>query len=551
MRHTRHLRLTLLTCAVATTVLVGAKSVTNAARGVDPLVADDLAYAEPVYRDGHYLMRDDQRVELRASGGSGELTYRIVNPPTSAGETIGSVAVTDDGATVSIELTADPGPASFSYQALDQEGRKSNVATVSFEVENRSPLTEDLALSTPRGTPLDIWPYARDAEDGGPFPWQREGNRIVYGQPQHGVVEPLFAGDRRAPDAFSVDHKAMYVPDPGYVGPDVFSYRFTDAEGGTSSGSVAVDVTARPALRDGAAEVLYRCPLRVKVGASGQADPAGEYDPDATRIVSRVLGGDLMFRLGVRLSPPRRLEPGEPYTLPPADVDLTMSQSTAGMLAGENVAGDNLDLETAGFGQTAVGAGIAAELHVTEPADEYDVPLTGLQSGPVPLELPAPEAGVTVAMTGTLSDLAAPERGGVVVSMPREFDLDAAFEPGVQEVMTAVGMRCHAVDGQNLELDRVPVRARTRTAADARPVTYGEAPTVTVEVSARANGRVQVFEDTTVLGAALVEDGRARVRLPRDLLAPGAHRLRVAFEGGRGFTDSTGGTMLRVADPEM
>lgn len=460
MRHTRSLRLVLLACAIATTMIAGAKSVTTAAAGVDPLIARDLTHDGPVFRATHYVSHGDQDVDLAASGGSGALDYRIVEPPTSGGERVGTVAVSGDDATIAIDPTAEPGPARFRYRAVDDEGRLSDVATVRFDIANQPPQTEDMSLSTRRNTPLGLWPYARDAEDGGPFPWRRDGNRITYERPEHGTVRPAFEGGHAESNLETAGHQAIYVPDRGYTGPDAFEYTFTDSEGGTSTGSIAVDVTEppRPAGRRYVRDVLYRCPVRMRVDSDGDADPAGRYDEHVTRIVSRTLGGDLLLR--ARVSGRSKAMPGGSYGLTPIRLGLTLSPGAADVLAGRDVAGRTIDLTRAGLGQRRLRTSVSADLRVDETAtgETYDLALTGLESARVPLDRPSQEHGTTLTAEGRAGDLTAPRRGSVAVSMPRRFDLDAALEPGLSGAIGSVGMRCHALSGQGRVLLRLPAR---------------------------------------------------------------------------------------------
>lgn len=455
----RPARLALLAGAVGTTLVAGAKSVTNAASGVDPLVADDVHHATPVHRTTPYTTADAHPIELDASGGSGAVAYRVIAPPESAGEIVGTARVTGDAAAVTIEPTAEPGPATLRYQAYDRDGRRSEVATVFFDIANRPPQTRHLTLSTPRDTPLDLWPYARDAEDGGPFPWQREGNRVRYAEPAHGTVRTLATGGP------GIGHKAVYTPDPGYVGADSFTYTFTDTEGGRSTGAVTVDVAAA-ARRNGSADVLYRCPVRI------DSDGSTGYDPDATRVVSRAIGGDLLIRVRARTRLPRRLESGRPYEATPLNVKLTLSRSTAAMLAGRELTGGGVALGRAGLGQTTIGASVTAALPITETATDTErtEPVSGLRAGSVPLTLPPPNDGVALTMRGSLPGRTAPDRGTLVVSMPQRFRLDTTLEPGVQGVIGSLGMRCRAVADQNLRLAAVPVLTPGRTTTERRAV---------------------------------------------------------------------------------
>lgn len=542
-----------MTGALAAALVLGVTSTstpTAAAQGAAAApVAQDVTHDGPVYRTVKYVNDGDYTIDLNATGGTGALTYQVVDQPTVDGKPAGTVTVAGSVATLKPNAGVDPGPVSFTYQAVDADGVESNVATVSFVYENQTPLTRELAFSTEKDTPLDIWPYARDAEDGGPFAWQKPGNRITYGEPKHGTIEPFFTEEDDEPGFKDIAHKVVYVPDTGYVGPDSFTYTMTDEDSGSSTSTIAVDVT-KPAktARGELNNVRYRCPFYVKINEDGQSDPNGEYDENTTRIVSRVMGGDVAFRVDVRAHAPKSVSPGEKYTVPDTEIDLKMPQGMAEMLAGQDLLGENLDLATTGFGQTAVGGQSTSDAHFKDTATgkEYDIPMSGLKSEMMPMTLPVPPEGVKIPVTGKLPELTAPESGSTVVSMPHEFFIDSILEPGVLGVIKSVGLRCYALPGTDLKLLSVPVVANTRTSATSPKVAYGQQAKVHVKVSKKANGKARVYQGKKLLGSAKVKQGRATVKLGRKSLRPGTHRLRVKFSGSRHFKASQDRTGLRV-----
>lgn len=535
-------------CAIATTLLAGARAVTNAANAPhDPLTANDVDAAGPIYRDGPAAGRMSAKVGLDASGGVGELGYRIVSPPMAGGERVGDVALAGDTATLSISAQAKPGPAAFRYRAIDEDGAQSDIATVSFEIEDQPPLTRDLSYSTWRNTALDIWPYARDAEDGGPFPWQDPDNRITYGKPEHGVVRPFF--DRRD-ELVAIGHKATYVPDDGYTGPDRFRYTFTDSEGVESTATIEVDV--REPVRAKRGEVTgvgYRCPLRAPSGDAHGADRAGGYDPEASTILSRALGGDVSLLVDLRVRAPRSVRPGATYQLADPRLRVRLPQAMAELLVGGDPAGVRVDLATTGLGQTSIALSANARLQVREglSSKASEVPLPALVSSPAELTLPVPADGLALPLDGDDVTLAAPSSGDVTVAMPAAFDLAADLEPGLQDAVGSLGLHCHLADSAGeRDLIGIAVREPTRTSTAVAEAPYGESTVLGIGVSDSAAGRIRVFDGTDRIAVGQVRDGRATIPLGPTALEPGTHRLRVTYVGNQHLEESTDKVWVRV-----
>ncbi|UYM03337.1 Ig-like domain repeat protein [Solicola gregarius] len=539
---------------MAAALVVGSTAITTSAANAapEPPVASDVTYEGPVYRQAPYS-EGTFDVELDATGGNGALTYQVVDQPTSGGASAGTATIEGNVATVKVSGTAQLGAASFTYKAVDADSAESNVATVSFDIANIQPLTRDLKFSTEQDTPLDIWPYARDAEDQGPFIWNsRGGTEITYGDPAHGEVTPFFSEEQGDfPEFVAVGHKAIYVPDSGYTGEDSFTYTLTDKDGDSSTTTITVNVTEpAPTARGEVNDIRYRCVFHVKTNEDGQVDPDGEYDENVTNLITRVMGGAVAFRIDVRAKAPKTLAPGEKFTVPKQEIDLKMPQGMAELLAGDDIV-DNPPLENAGFGQTAVGGQATSDVHFTETAtgNEYDVPLTGLKSKMMPMSLPVPSAGVTIPVKGGLPELTAPQSGKLVVSMPQQFDIDSILEPGVLGgVIKFVGLRCNAFEGEDLKLvsSKVVEQAATTTTATAPKVAYGQPAKVNVNVSDKAAGKVAVFKGKKRLGGAKLKSGKATIKLDRTALKPGKHRLQVKFAGSTRFKASKAKTTLRV-----
>ena len=444
--------------AVSVTAFAGASAITTVAS--DAPVVGDIDASDPIHRTTAY-QEPKARVDLAAGGGEHGLTYEIVDQPQADDATIGEATVRGTEAALSIGSDAPAGEAEFTYRAVNSHGEESDIATVTFEVANRSPLTRDLTLTTERDAALDIWPYTRDAESGGPFPWTEKKNRITYSDPKHGTIEPFFGKNGGGAGFDAVDHKAVYVPDPGYVGSDSFEYTFTDVDGGRSTAQVAVDVVEpEPRGRGELRNVRYRCAPHMRSNGDGQADSEGRFDADLTTKVGRYLGGDLVFQIDAGMRLPRALEPGASYRLGRPTLDLTMQPGATELFGGAAVDGSNLDLDAVGFGQASVGAEVSASAMVRGTAREAvrEVPIEGLATRRRSVGGPEVEDGLRLALAGSTESINAPRRGAVVVSLPRVFGLNLRLAPGLRggEIDT-VGMRCYAPGNEQLELARIAI----------------------------------------------------------------------------------------------
>ena len=456
LRSTYLVRRVVFALAVSVTSFAGASAITNAAS--DAPVVDDIDLADPVYRTTPYGS-PTARIDLDPHDRN--LTYAVVEQPKADDSPVGTARVRGDTVILTMDRDAAAGSASFTYRATDSDGKVSGDATVSFEVGNRTPLTRDLTLTTQRDAAMDIWPYARDAEDGGPFPWTQSGNRVTYTDPKHGTIEPFFGSDGDEPTFAKVDHKAVYVPDPGYVGADSFSYTFTDEDGDESTSRVSVDVGEPETPENGARHgVRYRCASHMRSDSDGEPDADGRFDSRLTEQVARILGGDLVLEVDAALDTPRTLAPRESYELGRPALDLSMQAGATELLAGAPVKGGGLDLDSVGLGQSSVGAEVTASTTVRSTArgEVRDVSIEGLSSRPRPVAGPEGDNELTMSMRGSSAELTAPRRGKVVVSLPQVFGLNLRLEPGLRGHIDRVGLRCYAPGNERLELAEIPVR---------------------------------------------------------------------------------------------
>ncbi len=549
---------------LGTTTALGAASPANAAIGAvaaDAPVTQDITLDKPVYRTPFFPIAT---ATLAASGGSGEITYSAGAITGPNGDTGGNIEIVGDTAKINMNQQDPVGEYSFPYTATDSAG-ESSTSTVRFSIENLLANVRDLRFTTSKDKPFDAWPYARDPETGGPFPWTWTENSFSYGEPEHGELVKFFTppedpSDSVASNFAAIQHKITYVPDPGFVGTDSFTYTLTDGDGDESTGSITVDVvdpgtTARGVLND----VRYRCAFAIRANMEtgeigNENDPV---DPGTSNLVNMVMGGDVTFRVDVRAHMPTTLAPGEKFKVRDTAIDLKMAQPMAELLAGSDITAAPVDapppLDEAGFGQIEVGGAATATAVFTESATgkSYEVPMSGLRSAMVPMSLPIPSDGVRIPVMGGLPELTAPRSGELSVSMPKKFFINSILNPGVLGGMIKkVGLDCTAMEGESLVIASAPIvdPVASKVAASASTVRYGvAAPKVNVSVApAGATGTVEVRKGTTVLGKAKVAGGKASVTLPRTALKPGAHTLSVRYSGDVRTKASTGSVRVSV-----
>jgi hypothetical protein len=114
---------------------------------------------------------------------------------------------------------------SFTYQAIDPSGLRSDVTTVTLVVENEPdpPVAFDVNYDTREDVALEAALPVTDP-DGDELTFE------ILGMPSHGTLELLDDGMFR------------YTPDADYFGPDEFSVRASDAVLVSAAGSVFIDV---------------------------------------------------------------------------------------------------------------------------------------------------------------------------------------------------------------------------------------------------------------------------------------------------------------------
>jgi hypothetical protein len=158
-------------------------------------------------------------------------------------------AVTVTQTTVNPNLVIDPTPQTFACN--DPFSPAPGVVicapeTALFTDNGLPPTAVDDNASTQEGHAVDVDVLANDDTHGAPVTIDS------VTQPAHGTVviepaagQPAAAGPAAAQPAAAATATLRYTPDPGYIGPDPFTYTISTANG-SSSATVNLRVTAPP-----------------------------------------------------------------------------------------------------------------------------------------------------------------------------------------------------------------------------------------------------------------------------------------------------------------
>ena len=189
------------------------------------LGADDLPDTADDYSDMMAEFRGEEAYGYVYDSQIGYLDYALANE--TLAERIVDVNFwhinADEPDLIDYDMTfkQDAQDALYAPDAYRSSDHDPVVVTISF---NAAPVAEDMEMSTPEDTALDITLYVSDANDD---PLTAE---IVTG-PMHGTYEI---------DGLSV----TYTPDADYNGPDSFTYKVSDGE--LESDAATVNITVTP-----------------------------------------------------------------------------------------------------------------------------------------------------------------------------------------------------------------------------------------------------------------------------------------------------------------
>jgi hypothetical protein len=156
--------------------------------------------------------------------------------------------MTDTGVTVTIPASATPGAHALSVFANAIGGGR--MVTV---LENTAPVAQDQSVPTTYGVPVNLSLGATDAEAGTALTF------VIVTPPAHGTLSGT------PPDV-------TYTPNPGYVGPDSFTFRARDCGLDSNVATVTIGVAD-------ATPPNLTCPADQVVAATGPDGAAVTYPP--------------------------------------------------------------------------------------------------------------------------------------------------------------------------------------------------------------------------------------------------------------------------------
>lgn len=184
----------------------------------------------------------------------------------------GLLSLSADG---SFDYTPNPdfsGTDVFTYVAVNG-GLQSNVATVAISVAavNDAPMAMDDAATTDEGVALTIDVLANDHDI--------DGDTLSVAAATNGANGIVTSNP---------DNTVTYTPNPGFAGPDAFTYTVSDGQGGTATATVSVTVIAGPneppVAVDDSATTRRNTPVIINVLANDH-DPDGTLDPATVGVV--------------------------------------------------------------------------------------------------------------------------------------------------------------------------------------------------------------------------------------------------------------------------
>ncbi|MDO8484493.1 MAG: Ig-like domain-containing protein, partial [Candidatus Limnocylindrales bacterium] len=214
----------------------------------------------PVAFDQSASTRESTPLEMSLEASDPDLdtlTFGIVDTPTHGA--IGGLDCAAFGDCVYTPAAGYVGPDGFTFRANDGT-TDSNLATVSLTIfENSAPVAFDRSAAVEQDTPRSIALSAADPDfDSVTF--------AIIGSPTHGTLDGTDCAD------FG---DCLYTPEPGYLGPDSFTFSANDGllESNIATVAITVRINTPPVAEDISVNV-------VSGAAMGFSMPAEDLDAD-------------------------------------------------------------------------------------------------------------------------------------------------------------------------------------------------------------------------------------------------------------------------------
>lgn len=206
--------------------------------------------------------------------GPSALTAQLVTGPSH-----GTLVLNGDG-TFSYTPEANfNGTDTFIYRAWDGAAGDTAVVTITVSSVNDLPVTADDAYNTSEDTPVTI--TAADLRNNDTDVETPTASLVVsldpagFSKPAHGILTD------------NLDGTFTYTPEAGFSGTDGFIYKVTDADGGTSEGTVLITVTAAPRPPTAQDDAFT---LNEDSSFSGNV-VANDFDPDGDSLTVSLVSG--------------------------------------------------------------------------------------------------------------------------------------------------------------------------------------------------------------------------------------------------------------------
>ncbi|MFZ0324951.1 MAG: Ig-like domain-containing protein, partial [Actinomycetes bacterium] len=233
---------------------------------VDPV--NDAPYAG----DGAVTTSEDTNVIVDVAALTGDIDSGPLVITVTGGPTHGALVDNGDG---TYTYQPDPdyfGPDTFTYQVCDADlACATGTIDITVTPVNDPPVAAGDSVSLFQDTPTVIDVLGNDSDaDGDPLVTN------VLSAPSHGSV------------VLNPDGTVTYTPDPGYIGPDSFSYEACDPASACDSATVTisvVDLPEPPVAKDDSATVSEDGSVGIDVLAN-DTDPENNIDPTAVTVTA-------------------------------------------------------------------------------------------------------------------------------------------------------------------------------------------------------------------------------------------------------------------------